>query len=104
MAASIAGQKCRVSIGCERMKPPSVPTSLCARRTCWAGMRKDPLRYLRDANRVNNSAGKPSNVWSGSPNANNSNNAWNVHFNNGNANNNNRNNNKFVRLVRSGEC
>lgn len=44
-----------------------------------------------------------SNVWSGSPNANNSNNAWNVNFNNGNANNDNRNNNNHVRLVRAGE-
>ncbi|WOO31811.1 DUF1566 domain-containing protein [Diaphorobacter limosus] len=44
-----------------------------------------------------------SNVWSGSPNANNSNNAWNVNFNNGNANNDNRSNNNHVRLVRAGE-
>lgn len=42
-------------------------------------------------------------VWSGSPNANNSDNAWNVNFNNGNSNNNNRNNNNQVRLVRGGE-
>ena len=40
--------------------------------------------------------------WSSSPNANNSNNAWGVNFNNGNDNNNNRNNNNRVRLVRSG--
>ena len=40
--------------------------------------------------------------WSSSPNANNSNNAWIVNFNNGNDNTNNKNNN-YVRLVRSGE-
>jgi hypothetical protein len=40
--------------------------------------------------------------WSSSPNANNSNNAWIVNFNNGNDNNNNRNNNNAVRLVRGG--
>ena len=45
----------------------------------------------------------PSRVWSGSPYAGNSNNAWNVNFNNGNANNNNRSNNNHVRLVRAGE-
>jgi len=46
------------------------------------------------------------NYWSSSPYvsaANNSNNAWNVNFNNGNDNNNNRNNNNRVRLVRSGK-
>jgi len=41
--------------------------------------------------------------WSASPNVGNSNNAWNVNFNNGNVNNNNRNNNNYVRLVRAGE-
>jgi hypothetical protein len=40
--------------------------------------------------------------WSSSPNANNSNNAWGVNFNNGNDNNNNRNNNNHARLVRGG--
>ncbi|WP_300971771.1 DUF1566 domain-containing protein [Thiocapsa sp.] len=40
--------------------------------------------------------------WSSSPNANNSDNAWNVNFNNGNVNNNNKNNTKYVRLVRAG--
>jgi hypothetical protein len=45
----------------------------------------------------------PGQHWSGSPNANNSNNAWNVNFNNGNSNNNNRNNAGAVRLVRGGE-
>jgi hypothetical protein len=35
-----------------------------------------------------------------SPYVGNSNNAWNVNFNNGNVNNNNRNNNNYVRLVR----
>ena len=44
-----------------------------------------------------------SSVWSGSPNANNTNNAWNVNFNNGNSNNNNRNNDQYVRLVRGGK-
>ena len=48
-----------------------------------------------------NSAGLAANFWSASPNANSSNNAWNVNFNNGNANNNNRSNNNHVRLVRS---
>jgi hypothetical protein len=43
------------------------------------------------------------NVWSGSPNADNSDNAWNVNFNNGNSNANNRNNNNAVRLVRGGK-
>ena len=41
--------------------------------------------------------------WSSSPNVGNSNNAWNVNFNNGNVNNNNRDNNNHVRLVRAGE-
>jgi hypothetical protein len=41
--------------------------------------------------------------WSASPNVGNSNNAWNVNFNNGNVNNNNRNNTNYVRLVRAGE-
>jgi hypothetical protein len=41
-------------------------------------------------------------VWSSSPNASNSDNAWNVNFNNGNVNNDNRNNNNQVRLVRGG--
>jgi hypothetical protein len=41
------------------------------------------------------------NFWSSSPNANNSNNAWQLNFNNGNDNNN-RNNSYRVRLVRFG--
>ena len=41
--------------------------------------------------------------WSASSNVGNSNNAWNVNFNNGNVNNNNRNNTNYVRLVRAGE-
>jgi hypothetical protein len=41
--------------------------------------------------------------WSSSPNANNSNNAWNVNFNNGHVNNNNQSNNNTVRLVRAGK-
>jgi hypothetical protein len=40
--------------------------------------------------------------WSSSPYVGNTNNAWNVNFNNGNVNNNNRNNNNAVRLVRGG--
>ena len=43
---------------------------------------------------------KVAGFWSPSPNANNSNNAWIVNFNNGNDN---RNNNNHVRLVRSGQ-
>ena len=50
-----------------------------------------------------NTVGNASNVWSASPSANNSNNAWIVNFNNGNSSNNNRDNNNGVRLVRSGE-
>ncbi|CAK0759768.1 hypothetical protein CCP4SC76_3200003 [Gammaproteobacteria bacterium] len=42
---------------------------------------------------------KSSNFWSSAPNANNSDNAWNVNFNNGNANNNNRSSGLAVRLV-----
>lgn len=40
-------------------------------------------------------------IWSSSANANNTNNAWNVNFNNGNDNWNNKNNGLAVRLVRS---
>ncbi|WP_080804944.1 DUF1566 domain-containing protein [Desulfamplus magnetovallimortis] len=40
--------------------------------------------------------------WSGSTNANNTDNAWNVNFNNGNVNNNNKTNDNYVRCVRSG--
>ena len=40
--------------------------------------------------------------WSSSPNANNSNNAWIVNFNNGNVNNNNKDNHNYVRCVRAG--
>ncbi|MCF7999934.1 MAG: DUF1566 domain-containing protein [Methylovulum sp.] len=41
--------------------------------------------------------------WSSSPNVGNTNNAWNVNFNNGNVNNNNRNNAFPVRLVRASQ-
>jgi hypothetical protein len=58
--------------------------------------------YRQDADSLANFTRKRI-VWSGSPYANNSNNAWNVNFNNGNDNNNNRNNNKHVRLVRGGK-
>jgi len=44
-----------------------------------------------------------SGYWSSTTNANNTNNAWHVNFNNGNVNNNNKNNN-YVRAVRSGKC
>lgn len=41
-----------------------------------------------------------SEFWSSSTNVNNTNNAWNVNFNNGNVNNNNKTNNNNVRCVR----
>ncbi|HIJ23675.1 MAG: DUF1566 domain-containing protein [Gammaproteobacteria bacterium] len=41
--------------------------------------------------------------WSASPNANNSDNAWIVNFNNGNDNNDNKSNENRLRLVRAGE-
>ena len=47
--------------------------------------------------------GNSSNYWSSTTNANNTNNAWNVNFNNGNVNNNNKNNNNYVRCVRGGK-
>lgn len=43
------------------------------------------------------------NYWSSTTNANNTDNAWNVNFNNGNTNNNNKTNNNNVRCVRGGE-
>jgi RNA-directed DNA polymerase len=45
-----------------------------------------------------------SNYWSSTTNANNSNNAWCVNFNNGNVNNDNKSNDNYVRAVRSGKC
>jgi retron-type reverse transcriptase len=45
-----------------------------------------------------------SNYWSSTTNANNTDNAWNVNFNNGNDNWNNKSNNNYVRAVRGGEC
>lgn len=45
---------------------------------------------------------KDARYWSGSSYANNSDNAWNVNFNNGNVNANNKTNNNYVRCVRSG--
>ena len=45
-----------------------------------------------------------SNYWSATTNANNTNNAWCVNFNNGNDNNNNKSNSRYVRGVRSGKC
>jgi len=43
---------------------------------------------------------KPSNYWSTTTYAPNSDNAWNVNFNNGNVNNNNKSNTNYVRCVR----
>ncbi|MBC8236664.1 MAG: DUF1566 domain-containing protein [Helicobacteraceae bacterium] len=43
------------------------------------------------------------NYWSSTTNANNTDNAWNLNFNNGNQNNNNKTNNNYVRCVRAGE-
>ena len=48
-------------------------------------------------------AGKPRVFWSSSPNANNTGNAWDVNFDNGNDNNDNKSNANYVRLVRGGE-
>jgi retron-type reverse transcriptase len=45
-----------------------------------------------------------SNYWSSTTNANNTDNAWNVNFNNGNVNNNNKSNSYYVRAVRAGKC
>jgi hypothetical protein len=47
-------------------------------------------------------ASAASNYWSATTNANNSDNAWNVNFNNGNVNNDNKNNDKHARAVRAG--
>lgn len=44
-----------------------------------------------------------SNYWSGTTNANNTGNAWNVNFNNGNANTNNKSNSNYVWPVQGGE-
>jgi len=44
-----------------------------------------------------------SNYWSGTTNANNTTNAWNVNLNNGNVNNDNKTNTNYVWPVRSGE-
>lgn len=54
-----------------------------------------PVRWLLSRQRTR---GKPK--WSSSPHANNSNNAWNVNFNDGSSNNNNVNNSNRVRCVR----
>lgn len=64
---------------------------------------RDLLCYLRDAPIARNNGSYGLCYWSASPNANNTNNAWGVNFNNGNVNNNNRNNEQSVRLVRGGE-
>ena len=45
-----------------------------------------------------------SNYWSSTTNADNTNNAWHVNFNNGNVNNNNKSNSYYVRAVRGGKC
>ena len=57
-----------------------------------------------DLNVVKWGGEKSSNYWSSTTNANNTDNAWNVNFNNGNVNNNNKSNNYYVRAVRSGKC
>lgn len=89
------------------MIQPGVPKSLCAdgatTNELGKGIHRDAPGYRKDAQWVQNTIGYSGDYWSSSPNANNSNNAWIVNFNNGNANNNNRNNNNHVRLVRSGE-
>ncbi|MBF0202511.1 MAG: hypothetical protein HQK66_14630 [Desulfamplus sp.] len=45
-----------------------------------------------------------SNYWSGTTNANNTDNAWIINFNNGNDNNNNKSSSYYVRAVRAGKC
>ena len=76
--------------------------SLCVSRACRKTGMTTGERCLRGAFSLINSADF-SGVWSGSPNADNSDNAWNVNFNNGNSNNDNRNNNNAVRLVCGGK-
>jgi hypothetical protein len=54
---------------------------------------------------MNKNAGpKSNNYWSSTTNANNTDNAWRVNFNNGNVNNNNKANSNYVRAVRGGQC
>ena len=80
--------------------PPSQPAMASLALRCWLSYPRDgqPTGEIPQVHRLSSS-----NFWSGSPNANNSNNAWNVNFNNGNANNNNRSYGYSVRLVRGGE-
>jgi len=70
---------------------------------CW----RKPAWFMRYsfviALLTRNNGSYHSTVWSASPHTNNTNNAWNVSFNNGNVNNNNRNNQQGVRLVRGGQ-
>ncbi|HPJ96690.1 MAG TPA: DUF1566 domain-containing protein [Syntrophales bacterium] len=44
------------------------------------------------------------NYWSSTTNADNTDNAWNVNFNNGNVNNDDKTNTNYVRAVRGGQC
>jgi len=91
-----------------------VPSSLCAGvsarsatnlRESDAGGSTQPDEPLvsRASVRLKSTSAIPSNFWSASPYAGNSDNAWNVNFNNGNDNNWNKSNNNRVRLVRGGE-
>lgn len=107
----VAGTK--LTVGKVRMvkvdiKDPNQRTFItvqCLHPTFWAqasisgmpGLRGYPLGY-----RLTKESQTLIHDWSASPNANNSNNAWGVNFNNGNDNNNNRNNNNHARLVRGG--
>jgi len=77
--------------------------SLCVSKACRQTGMQTGKYYLMDVFLLINFTDFSSSVWSGSPNANNTNNAWNVNFNNGNSNNNNRNNDQYVRLVRGGK-
>ena len=89
------------------MSRSGVSLSLCASEAGFvearSGIRCFGWHYRLDVPFEDNFAGDRLTCWSASPSANNSNNAWNVNFNNGNANNNNRDNNNRVRLVRGGE-
>jgi len=61
-----------------------------------------PARGRRDTREQVVGATQSNNYWSSTTNANNTDNAWIVDFNNGNVNNNNKTNNNYVRAVRGG--
>ena len=89
------------------MSKPRVLSLLCPLPTCIdtgiSGQASYLLQQVKCGWKGEKEAAETNaNYWSSSPNANNSNNAWLVNFNNGNVNNN-RNNNNRVRLVRSGK-